>query len=103
MDQTLKMHEDMIDKHEVKLEDIKEDLTDIKVRLGIKDLTNGQVVEYQEKLVDAIEEEKNERKEQDAIIRNYVKSVDDRTWTILVAVIFAIVLEIASLVWGALL
>ena len=97
------MHEDMIDKHEVKLEDIKQDLTDIRVRLGIKDITNGQVVEYQEKLVEAIEEEKKERKEQDAILREDIKSVDAKTWGILLGVIFAIVLEIASIVGGGLL
>ena len=33
MDQILKSHEEMIDKHEYKLEDIQQDLIDVKVEL----------------------------------------------------------------------
>ena len=65
MDQTLKLHEDLIDKHDDKIDNLQRDITDIKVRFGIKDKTNGQVVKYQKDLVDAQELERAERKEAD--------------------------------------
>lgn len=94
MDQTLKEHEELIDKHEVKLEDIQQDLTDLKVRLGIKDKTNGQVVQYQKDLVDAQERERAERKEQDSILMSRIDKVDERLWFIVTGIILMVLLEI---------
>lgn len=100
MDQTLKAHEEIIDRHEYKLEDIQQDLIDVKVRLGIKDKTNGQVVQYQKDLVDAQEKEIEERKEADALLREDIRKVDEKTWYILTGVILAILLEIAPKLVG---
>ena len=94
MDQTLKNHEELIDKHEVKLEDIQQDLTDLKVRFGIKDKTNGQVVKYQEELVKAQEDEKAERKEQDRLLMERIDKVDERLWFIVTGIILMVLLEI---------
>ena len=94
MDETLKHHEELIDKHEYKLEDIQQDLTDVKVRLGIKDKTNGQVVKYQQDLVDAQEKEREERKEQDAILMSRIDKVDERLWFIVTGIILMVLLEI---------
>jgi uncharacterized protein (UPF0335 family) len=94
MDETLKHHEELIDKHEYKLEDIQQDLTDVKVRLGIKDKTNGQVVKYQQDLVDAQEKEREERKEQDAILMGRIDKVDERLWFIVTGIILMVLLEI---------
>lgn len=95
MENTLKAHEEMIDKHEYKLEDIQKDLIDIKVRLGIKDKTNGQVIDYQKQLVDAQENEKKERKDADNQLNDKIDKLDNRTWYILTGVILSILLEIA--------
>lgn len=97
MDQTLKQHEELIDKHEFKLEDIQKDLIDIKVRLGIKDKTNGQVIEYQQQLVDAQEKEREERVRGDTQLREDIKRVDDKTWMILTGVILAILIEVVQM------
>lgn len=94
MDNILKSHEEMIDKHEYKLEDIQQDLIDVKVRLGIKDKTNGQVVQYQQDLVDAQEQERAERKEQDAILMGRIDKVDERLWFIVTGIILMVLLEI---------
>lgn len=94
MDQTLKAHEEMIDRHEYKLEDIQQDLIDVKVRLGIKDKTNGQVVQYQEELVNAQEQERTERKEQDAMLMGRIDKVDERLWFIVTGIILMVLLEI---------
>lgn len=94
MDQTLKQHEHMIEDHEYKLTDIQKDLTDIKVRLGIKDKTNGQVVEYQKQLVEAQDLERAERKEADNQLREDIKKVDDKVWYVLGAIILMIIFEI---------
>ena len=67
---------------------------DIRTRLGIKDLTNGQVVDYQNQLAEALKDERNERKEQDALLRSDLKSIDSKTWWILGSVIFEIVFGI---------
>lgn len=85
----------MIDKHEYKLEDIQRDLIDIKVRLGIKDKTNGQVIDYQKQLVDAQEQERTERKDADNQLNDKIDKLDNRTWYILTGVILSILLEIA--------
>ena len=100
---TLKQHEELIEKHEVELCDLKQDLIDIKTRLGIKDLTNGQVAEYQKQLTDALKEEREERKEQDALLRADIKSIDSKTWWILGSVIFEIVIGIGMAILGGLL
>lgn len=88
MDQTLKQHDEIIDEHDTEICRIRQDLVDIKTRLGIKDLTNGQVVDYQKRLADAINLEREERKEMD-------EKLDNRTWYILTGIIIAILLEIA--------
>lgn len=100
----MKQHEVLIDKHEDKIDriqsdvsDVKQGLTDVKTRLGIKDLTNGQVVEYQKQLVKAIEDEKVERKEQDNFLREDIKDIRNITWMIMVSVVFAVLLEIVSI------
>ena len=102
MEKVLEQHEDMIDRHEDKLEVIQQDLTDIKVRLGIKDKTNGQVLAYQQQLVDANQKEIDDRKEQDALILGLMEKVNDRidkidekVWYLATAVLVSIMLEIA--------
>lgn len=94
MDQTLKLHEDLIDKHDDKIDNLQRDITDIKVRLGIKDKTNGQVIQYQKDLVDAQELERAERKEADRELKEDIKRLDDKTWYILTGVILSILMEI---------
>jgi len=90
----------MIDEHDVRLDRIQQDVTDIKVRLGIKDITNGNVLKYQEDLVKAQEQERSERKENDAQLRDDIKRLDDKTWYILTGVILGILLEIGFKVFG---
>lgn len=89
----------MIDEHDVRLDRIQQDVTDIKVRLGIKDITNGNVLKYQEDLVKAQEQERSERKENDAQLRDDIKRLDDKTWYILTGVILSILLEIGFMVF----
>jgi len=81
------------------LDDIQRDVTDIKVRLGIKDITNGNVQKYQEDLVKAQEKEREERKENDALLRDDIKRLDDKTWYILTGVILSILLEIGFMLF----
>lgn len=95
VDQTLKQHESMIENHEVKLEDIQKDLIDLKVRLGIKDKTNGQVVEYQRQLVDAQEKERDDRKEQDRVLLERIDKIDERIWYLAVGIGVSVLVEIA--------
>lgn len=97
MEKVLEQHEDMIDKHEDKLEKIQTDLTDIKVRLGIKDKTNGQVIQYQQDLVQAQQAEIENRKENDALIRDDIKKLDDRVWYLAIGVLLTVILEIGAL------
>lgn len=85
----------MIENHEVKLEDIQKDLIDLKVRLGIKDKTNGQVVEYQKQLVDAQEKERDDRKEQDRLLLERIDKIDERIWYLVVGIGVSVLLEIA--------
>jgi Skp family chaperone for outer membrane proteins len=101
VERVLEQHEDMIDKHEDKLEKIQTDLTDIKVRLGIKDKTNGQVLAYQQQLIDENQKEIENRKEQDALLlalmeklNDRVDKVDERIWYIATGVLISIMLEI---------
>jgi len=94
MNQTLKLHEDLIDKHDDRIDNLQRDVTDIKVRLGIKDKTNGQVIKYQKDLIDAQELERAERKEADRELREDIKRLDDKTWYILTGVILSILMEI---------
>ena len=102
MEQILNQHDKMIDEHDDKLDKIQQDLTDIRVRLGIKDLSNGQVVEYQKQLADAIVLEREERKESDRILREDIKNIDSKTWWILGSVIFEIILGIGLALVGGL-
>ena len=101
MDRTLKSHKSVIDKHDELLDEhndeichIRRDLVDIKTRLGIKDLTNGQVQKYQEELIKSVVEEKMERKEQDNLLRESLKSLDDKIWFIVTGIILMVLLEI---------
>lgn len=101
MERILEQHEDMIDKHEDKLDDIQKDLTDIKVRLGIKDKTNGQVLQYHKDMIEANQKEIDERKEQDAHIlalmekiNERIDKVDERVWYITTGVLVSIMIEI---------
>ena len=93
-DLVIDSHDNELKKHDDEICHIRQDLVDIKTRLGIKDLTNGQVQKYQEELIKSVVEEKMERKEQDAILREDIKSVDNKTWYILTGVILSILLEI---------
>ena len=97
MDRTLKQHENMIEHHEVKLEDIQKDLADVKVRLGIKDKTNGQVIDYQKQLVDAQNKEREDRKEQDQKMFEYLAKLDERIWYLAVGIGVSVLLEIGVL------
>ena len=103
MDKILEQHEDMIDKHEDRLDKIQTDLTDIKVRLGIKDKTNGQVVKYQEQLVANQMMEINERKENDALIRSEIAKLDERLWYIVTGILIVIVFDVLALFVGGIL
>lgn len=97
VDQTLKKHKEAIQEHDSEICQIRRDLIDIRTRLGIKDLTNGQVVEYQKQLVKVLEDEKLERKEQDNILREDIKDLRSITWMIMTGVILAILIELVSL------
>jgi len=103
LDKILEQHEDMIDKHEDRLDKIQTDLTDIKVRLGIKDKTNGQVVKYQEQLVANQMMEINERKENDALIRSEIAKLDERLWYIVTGILIVIVFDVLALFVGGIL
>lgn len=94
VDQTLKKHEHIIEEHDDRLGKLQNDVTDIKVRLGIKDITNGNVVKYQEDLVRNQEKERQERKEQDAILMSRIDKVDERLWFIVTGIILMVLLEI---------
>ena len=95
MDQTLKEHEHLIDEHDVRLDKIQNDVTDIKVRLGIKDITNGNVIQYQKDLVKAQEDERAERKEQDRLLLEQIAKIDERLWYLAVGIGVSVLLEIA--------
>lgn len=95
MNQTLKEHEHLIDEHDVRLDKIQNDVTDIKVRLGIKDITNGNVIQYQKDLVKAQEDERAERKEQDRLLLEQIAKIDERLWYLAVGIGISVLLEIA--------
>ena len=95
MDQTLREHEHLIDEHDVRLEKLQTDITDIKVRLGIKDISNGNVIKYQEDLVKAQEQERLERKEQDRLLLEQIAKIDERLWYLAVGIGVSVLLEIA--------
>lgn len=103
MEKILEQHEDMIDKHEDRLDKIQTDLTDIKVRLGIKDKTNGQVVKYQEQLVENQRMEINERKENDALIRSDIAKLDERLWYIVTGILIVIAFDVLAIFVGGIL
>ena len=108
VDQTLREHEHMIDEHDIRLETLQSDVTlikndigglktdvnDVKVRLGIKDKTNGQVIEYQKQLVDAQGKEREDRKEQDEKMFEYLSKLDERIWDLAVGVGLSVLLEL---------
>ena len=97
MKKTLEQHEHMIDEHQDKLTNIQQDVVDIKVRLGLKDITNGNVVKYQEELVKAQEREREERKEQDRLLLEQISKIDERLWYLVVGVGVTVLLEIGAL------
>lgn len=103
MEHILEAHEDMIDKHEDKLERIQTDLTDIKVRLGIKDKTNGQVLQYQQELVGAQQAEIDNRKEADNLIREDIRKLDERLWYVVTGIVIVIAFDILALFIGGIL
>ena len=94
MEQTLKSHENMIEHHDVRLDKIQSDVTDIKVRLGLKDISNGNVIKYQENLVKSHEQEREERKEQDKILLERIDKIDERLWYLAVGIGVSVLLEI---------
>ena len=108
MDQTLREHEHMIDEHDIRLETLQSDVTlikddvgglktnlnDVKVRLGIKDKTNGQVVDYQKQLMDAQNKEREDRKEQDRLMFERLDRLDERIWYLAVGIGVSVLLEI---------
>ena len=103
IDKTLQHHEDVLDVHDEKLDKLQNDITkmkndtsDIKTRLGIKDITNGQVLKYYDDLVEAQEREREERKEQDNFIHQRLDKIDSRTWAILVGIIILFLGEIVQ-------
>lgn len=98
MEQTIKEHEQLIDKHDVRLDKIQSDLTDVKVRLGLKDISNGNVVKYQEDLVKAQEQEREERKEQDRLLSERLDKIDERLWYLVVGVGATVLLEIGLVI-----
>ena len=97
MKRTLEQHEHMIDDHQDKLDGIQQDVVDIKVRLGLKDITNGNVVKYQEELVKAQEREREERKEQDKLLLEQISKIDGRLWYLVVGVGVTVLLELGAL------
>lgn len=108
VDQTLREHEHMIDEHDIRLETLQSDVTlirdevgglktnlnDVKVRLGIKDKTNGQVVDYQKQLMDAQNKEREDRKEQDKLMFERLDRLDERIWYLAVGIGVSVLLEI---------
>ena len=94
MDQTLKEHSQLIEKHDDRIDHIQRDITDIKVRLGLKDISNGNVLKYQEELVKAQEQEREERKEQDRLLMELISRIDERIWYLVVGIILSDMLEI---------
>lgn len=84
-------HDHVLETHEAKIDNIQRDITDIKTRLGIKDLTNGQVLKYHEDLEQALREEREERKEQ-------FDKLDSRIWAILVGIIILFIGELVRAV-----
>lgn len=94
MDQTLKEHSQIIEKHDDRIDHIQQDITDIKVRLGLKDISNGNVLKYQQELVKAQEQEREERKEQDKLLMDLISRIDERMWYLVVGIILSVLLEI---------
>ena len=94
VDKTLKEHSQIIEKHDDRIDKIQRDITDIKVRLGLKDITNGNVLKYQEELVKAQEQEREERKEQDRMLMELISRIDERIWFLVVGIILSVLLEI---------
>ena len=95
MDQTLKEHSQLIEKHDDRIDHIQRDITDIKVRLGLNDISNGNVLKYQEELVKAQEQEREERKEQDRLLMELISRIDERIWYLVVGIILSVMLESA--------
>lgn len=89
-------HHEVIDKHEAKIDKIQQDVVDIKTRLGIKDITNGQVLKYHKDLIKAHEDEICNRKEADALLREQINKVENRTWMILVGIIIVFLGQIVQ-------
>lgn len=86
--------ENKVNEHDTKISSIQQDLIDIKTRLGIKDITNGQVVKYQEELLKKQEDEVAERKAQDSILREDIQILSNRIWELVIGVFLLVALEV---------
>lgn len=102
---TLREHDKTLEKHDDNICAIRQDLVDIKTRLGIKDITNGNVLKYQQNMVkaqelerkerkEAFEQERLERKESDAQLMNRIDKIDGRIWFLVVGVCFVAFVDI---------
>ena len=106
---TLREHDKTLEKHDDNICAIRQDLVDIKTRLGIKDITNGNVLKYQQDMVkaqelerrerkEAFEQERLERKENDAQLMNRIDKIDGRIWFLVVGVGFVAFVDILKFV-----
>ena len=106
---TLREHDKTLEKHDDNICVIRQDLVDIKTRLGIKDITNGNVLKYQQNMVkaqelerkerkEAFEQERLERKENDAQLMNRIDKIDGRIWFLVVGVGFVAFVDILKFV-----
>lgn len=102
MSNTLEEHDALLNEHEDDIRQIHTDIIDIKTRLGIKDMTNGQVVEYQQELKNRLDEERAERKESDKVLREDIKSVDNKVWFVVTGIIIVIAINILEARMGLL-
>ena len=107
---TLREHDKTLEKHDDNICVIRQDLVDIKTRLGIKDITNGNVLKYQQDMVkaqelerkerkEAFEQERLERKENDAQLMNRIDKIDGRIWYLVVGVCCVAFVDILKLVF----
>lgn len=99
LDKIIQEHDDQLEEHESDICRIRQDLVDIKTRLGIKDLTNGQVLKYYEQLTQTLDDEKQERKESDKVLREDIKEIDNKLWAVVTGIILMCLLNIGLFVF----
>lgn len=99
LDKIIQEHDDQLEEHESDICHIRQDLVDIKTRLGIKDLTNGQVLKYYEQLTQTLDDEKQERKESDKVLREDIKEIDNKLWAIVTGIILMCLLNIGLFIF----